>query len=311
MTATSIELAIRNQTQVERLGAETRLHILAMIKPSIINLTPVNGSAGPVLSYPEITYPLGAGIPPSNDHQALNGTPQSKTNSHTRQVDHVLVQKTNQAGPGDVATITSKDRSEPRPLSSSIAVDRSTQESLPSSRDLSDRSTVAASGSADGPLQGHQWPSKEIAERDLRATRTFMILKMPETGYNPWDLGSSLLNWESVMGTTVIDWFLPLRRSPCCNHDDSESYYSVGPMVDLLRSKYNLIPEADIRAYGGRRRTERRDPAEIHESNSRPSDSDRREAHRKTRRRRHHSDKVEGSAAAEEPTEMTDFNERK
>jgi palmitoyltransferase len=107
---------------------------------------------------------------------------------------------------------------------------------------LSQQSTIA--GGLDNNI-----PS----ERDLQATKTFAVLRMLEPGDNPWDLGSFLLNWKTVMGNHVIDWVLPIRRSPCCNHEESESHFSVGPWVDLLRVNYGFLEPGNIRGEGGKR----------------------------------------------------------
>lgn len=286
MTATSVELAIRNQTQVERLGAETRIHILAVIKPSNFTIPSIQHQNGPILSYPELTYPLDFESPSltsedpiSNPANQNNLRPPSATaNNHDG---------------------TSQARESP-------------------TRDLSTGSTIVAAdahpssteSSKETAHPSSQWPNPSIARRDNLAKRTFLILKMPEPGYNPWDLGSSLLNWESVMGDSVLDWVLPFKRSPCCNHEEGESYYQVGPMVDLLKSKYGLIPESEIRAYGGRRREERLDPRDYPSAinaNSRLGQHEGTEEHQGRR----YDDSKEGNSVGEPGIEMGDINRRK
>ncbi|OTB11043.1 hypothetical protein K445DRAFT_322389 [Daldinia sp. EC12] len=74
--------------------------------------------------------------------------------------------------------------------------------------------------------------------RDDLATRTFAILKT-EPGENPWDIGI-WGNWKSVMGTNVIDWILPIRRSPCANHEGHESFYPMGHVLTDVLARYNL-----------------------------------------------------------------------
>lgn len=75
-----------------------------------------------------------------------------------------------------------------------------------------------------------------VSTRDEKAIRKFAILKM-EPGESPWDLGF-MNNWKSIMGEKVIDWFLPIKRSPCCNHESNESLFPVGPAVQRLRDRY-------------------------------------------------------------------------
>lgn len=58
-------------------------------------------------------------------------------------------------------------------------------------------------------------------------------------GENPWDLGA-FENWKSVMGERVIDWFLPFKASPCCNHAGGEAAYGLGRVVQRLRREAGL-----------------------------------------------------------------------
>lgn len=57
---------------------------------------------------------------------------------------------------------------------------------------------------------------------------------MTRPGDNPWDLGT-LKNWKAVMGESVFDWFLPLRYSPCTNHDRQDSEFEFGPVVETVK----------------------------------------------------------------------------
>jgi len=192
MTGTSIHLALFNLTQVEQLGAKTRVHVLAVLKPSRDGLIQINPTlVSDPSPYHEITYPLGTvkqpgdGLSLSQDSTITGGLAENHTNTTLQN------------------NITSK--------------------------------------------------------RDLQATRTFAVLRMLESGDNPWDLGSLMLNWKTVMGDDVIDWFLPIKRSPCCNHEQSESQFSVGPWVDLLRVKYGFLEPQNVRA-GGKRFQRRAGP---------------------------------------------------
>ncbi|KAI1092006.1 zf-DHHC-domain-containing protein [Rostrohypoxylon terebratum] len=76
------------------------------------------------------------------------------------------------------------------------------------------------------------------SSRDDLANRTFAILKT-EPGENPWDLGM-WKNWQSVMGTNVLDWILPFRRSPLVNHESHDSFYPMGQVLVDMRARYNL-----------------------------------------------------------------------
>ncbi|MCJ1433558.1 palmitoyltransferase pfa5 [Xylographa pallens] len=68
--------------------------------------------------------------------------------------------------------------------------------------------------------------------------RTFAILHS-KPGENPYDLGY-YGNFKSVMGTNVFDWLIPLRYSPCCDHDSGESAFALGPVVQRMREEAGL-----------------------------------------------------------------------
>lgn len=293
MTATSVELAIRNQTQVERLGAETRIHIMAVIKPPSFSIPPIVHREGPILSYPELTYPLDSG--PTTQVTHSSGDPQNKLPLGEDQRSNLM---------------SGTDNDSLQPIQASDHHDHDLSDSQSRSRDLSSGSTVVGTtGDTSRPASKiteptARWPNAQIAQRDLAAKRTFLILKMPGPGFNPWDLGSSLLNWESIMGESVLDWFLPFKRSPCCSHEQDESYYEVGPMVDILKSKYGLIPESEIRAFGGRRRAERLDPADYPSANLPHTQEDTGEGFNQWNRNRKQSNGQNQSAADQPSIEL-------
>ncbi|ORY60634.1 palmitoyltransferase PFA5 [Pseudomassariella vexata] len=81
-------------------------------------------------------------------------------------------------------------------------------------------------------------PKEPQNARDALAQRTYAILRT-DPGENPWDLGF-WQNWKDVMGNNILDWFLPLRRSPCTCHDSQESYYRMGPLLSELRARYGI-----------------------------------------------------------------------
>lgn len=43
------------------------------------------------------------------------------------------------------------------------------------------------------------------------------------------------------MGNQWYDWLVPLRYSPCCNHDRGDSLYELGPDVDMLKADAGLV----------------------------------------------------------------------
>lgn len=106
---------------------------------------------------------------------------------------------------------------------------------LPDGRE---NSTAASTATQIEMAERRQAQSQDA--RDALAHRTFAILKT-EAGENPWDLGFRE-NWKEVMGTSVVDWFLPIRRSPCISHDQTDSFYRMGPLLPKLRERHGLTP---------------------------------------------------------------------
>jgi palmitoyltransferase len=121
--------------------------------------------------------------------------------------------------------------------------------------------SLASSDTANGEtfeIEARHTDLAHHAERDAKATRTFAILQM-EPGQNPWDLGA-VGNWKSVMGTNLLDWFLPIRRSPLCNHEGAISQFKLGKDFDKLMAENGLFignSTLDARPSSGRRKSRR------------------------------------------------------
>jgi palmitoyltransferase len=108
-----------------------------------------------------------------------------------------------------------------------------------------------ASESHDEAISEPEIPS----ERDARATRTFAILQLA-VGRNPWDLGV-VRNWKSVMGNNFLDWVLPIKQSPCRNHESHESQFETGRWVEELLVEVGFMSDRDMRKprpFTGRKR---------------------------------------------------------
>ena len=254
MSGTSINLTVNNLTQVELLGAKTRVHVLAVLEPQREGVAETNSTYTPESSYHEITYPLRAYVPKPHDLKPLSAElPRTRADPHTRP----FLPTTQNSGSAEQETTGMPDILDPITLPTTTAelVEFEIDSSQPTEpRGSTNQVHAGAKGRVPGPLDSQTekyfrttGPSKEkLSERDRRATRTFAVLRMPEPGSNPWNLGSMLLNWETVMGDCVIDWFLPIKRSPCCDHS-GESHFRVGPSVEHLRSVYGFAAPEDRR----------------------------------------------------------------
>ena len=104
--------------------------------------------------------------------------------------------------------------------------------------------------------------SRNIPSPDPEATissttlRTFAIVPT-KPGDNPWNIGP-LNNLKSILGERYIDWILPIHNSPCCSHDNPESDYPLGLVMERLKREYGLDSwrslSGDRRRKKGRRR---------------------------------------------------------
>lgn len=59
-------------------------------------------------------------------------------------------------------------------------------------------------------------------------------------GENPFDLDNPLRNLQQVLGYSIVDWLLPLKRSPCADHSSLESEFAMGPVVSRLKREAGL-----------------------------------------------------------------------
>lgn len=70
------------------------------------------------------------------------------------------------------------------------------------------------------------------------AIKNFAILHT-KPGENPFDLGP-YQNFKSVMGDRWYDWLLPIKYSPCCNHDRRDGQFAMGPVVRRMRAEAGI-----------------------------------------------------------------------
>lgn len=97
-------------------------------------------------------------------------------------------------------------------------------------------------------------PAQTTENQPTEQTRRFAIIELP-AGANPWDLGR-LKNVQEVLGYGLLEWLLPLKRSPCASHNDPMSMFKLGPAVDEAVRKAGLVEGRD--AEPSRKRSRRR-----------------------------------------------------
>ena len=99
--------------------------------------------------------------------------------------------------------------------------------------------------------------SDESAEQPpASAIKTFAILHT-KPGENPFDLGP-YQNFKAVMGDHWYDWLLPIRSSPCCNHDRRDGQFAMGPVVQRIRAEAGITSPKEISNEEKHRRPKRR-----------------------------------------------------
>lgn len=99
--------------------------------------------------------------------------------------------------------------------------------------------TVSFSTAAPTPNSG--LPAEE---QTSGAIKTFAILHT-KPGENPFDLGP-YQNFKTVMGDHWYDWFLPIKYSPCCNHDRRDAQFATGPVVQRMRVEAGIASPGEI-----------------------------------------------------------------
>jgi palmitoyltransferase len=247
MAGTSLNLAALNLTQVERLGGKTKVYILAILNTSSDRHDPTN-------SLGRITYPLGANRAPVTKANGSTQLPQNLNSPQQREA--CIVPADPSAGtavPSPQPQVPQPDSLQDAPIPAPASqqqpilsqenerpvLGESAAEPSPQYPGLAQDAALPARSDRTHPKPisaGNKRPREPLSARDLKATRTFTIVKMLEPGDNPWDLGSAHRNLETVMGTSILDWLLPIRRSPCCNHENNESQFAIGPKVASLRA---------------------------------------------------------------------------
>ena len=106
----------------------------------------------------------------------------------------------------------------------------------------------------------------ETAEEQASAAiKTFAILHT-KPGENPFDLGA-YQNFKTVMGDHWYDWFLPIKYSPCCNHDRGDSQFAMGPVVQRMMAEAGIAKKThrnrERRGHHSRRATAADAPLEL------------------------------------------------
>ncbi|TVY46018.1 Palmitoyltransferase [Lachnellula subtilissima] len=215
MTGTSAQLLITNRTSVERLGAKTKITTLAIKRPPLEELATIHPYIAHNPSYDVITYPLEPGHAPASQ---LRQVPPFTSSAELDEYNNPLDQaRESSVGPEEPVTSNS-----------------------PTGEGALTPSVTPGNNHPSGVV-GNGTSQERMSARDLNATKTFAILNTLEPGDNPWALESGLANWKSVMGTDVFDWFLPIHQSPCSYHEDPESHFALGPVVDRLREQHSLV----------------------------------------------------------------------
>jgi len=242
MTSTSFDLVFNNLTQIEKLALKTKVHTLAILKPPTKQLMRINPYMATHLSYSEITYPLENG-------QILTSIPNHYSEHGPEIAMPPQYQANKSSSPRDPTSDISSYPQGDQPTETPVKISDGVLERL----QLAGAQVLTSGFYIKEPVRrpeimptGTDESRLLPSSRDRLATRTFAILRLEE-GSNPWDLGSRLLNFQSVMGTNLFDYLLPIKRSPCCDHESQESHFPLGPYVDLLKATVYFIEAKDMR----------------------------------------------------------------
>jgi palmitoyltransferase len=75
--------------------------------------------------------------------------------------------------------------------------------------------------------------SNSISSINLSPSRSYHVVQTEGIDH-PWDLGP-VPNMTSVMGHSLLEWLVPLKMSPCTNHNNAEGEFEWSSAVHALR----------------------------------------------------------------------------
>lgn len=145
-------------------------------------------------------------------------------------------------------------------LSSDMSLKRSVDGDNPLTSDLNDPSHSSyfmnlqnprpARRSSVLPYQDRIWRGTVTYPLSLQTNRPPLPAPPPKTfailetlpGMNVWDLGSKFQNFKAVFGSSLHEWLLPIKHSPCCDHSSLVSQFPLGPDFEELLIEAGLTP---------------------------------------------------------------------
>lgn len=221
MAATSIRLACLDLTTIDNIDHAKRTMYLAVLVNTPIDHDPITSPSAAVV----------------NDRSSTRqySIPRRLTGSTLDMELTTIVSSEKHTAPSEKQSV---------PWQGTITYPLYTNTFQASSEPLDDEESL-------DPLNPFKSPPPPPA-RQQPPPRTFAILRTT-AGKNPWDKGL-YGNFTSVMGDYVSDWFLPLRYSPCCDHDRGDSFYEFGGVVSQMTRDAGLSPfgeqqSASLRKY--------------------------------------------------------------
>lgn len=110
---------------------------------------------------------------------------------------------------------------------------------------------IALLGRTPAPSTASSNQSNILCEVQRSQSRSYIVCQT-QPGDNPWDMGARK-NIQSIMGNSVIDWFLPLKMSPCAARIDKVGEYGWGEVVVRMMDEHGAGSY-----YGSPRRSRRR-----------------------------------------------------
>lgn len=227
----SLQLAFINSTTVENLSRKTKVWFVAVLIPRPHD----ERSHGEGQKFMTITYPR----PPEEQHMLQQQYDSSFSGKSLPSNGNLTNQEQQERQNGTRSALCPSHPPRQRPLSRDTSA--FSNDLLPSSSP-----------------QRHVVPYTE--------PRTFAILQsLP--GQTPFDLGP-LDNLKEVLGYAYIDWFLPLKPSPCTDHTSHVSAVRMGEAVDEMKRSAGLFTEKSHRRRRRKRRKLETEDGEAHQASN-------------------------------------------
>lgn len=122
----------------------------------------------------------------------------------------------------------------------------------------SSSSSTPYSSASSSPNSNSRQQNPVLCELQRSQSRSYIVVQT-QPGDNPWDMGV-WNNVRSIMGDSVIGWFIPWTMSPIARHDSHEGEFGWGTVVQRMMEEHGAGSKRSRRRSRGSRSESRTEP---------------------------------------------------